>query len=405
MTEALVLFFILTSSYFFWRNHEKKSWKCMCASGIFMGLAWNTKYIALVAISTLVFFIMWVERSWRPLIKKNFLIWLSTIFLVTLPLHLTLLLNRANPYWWILDWFSGPSALPQQVVHPFLEIIPRGISTYVYLFARAGSPWLPWLSIYEFTLAVFIPIPVLYHIHSSLKVTFRESYIMFLFLAPALFVIISPLRHSYWLIYSLPYYFIMFSNFTFLCAHPLRISEVRPRNVVKGLKSYSYYLKFFAVVLAFIVIFSNTIIGVMAPVIDKGELEGLRLVMPYIRNRVNDGDSIAGWWGLLIMYYINQYDINVTFLPLEKIPRKMDVTADIRLAEYQFEEQVLLTLKPRFIVIDRLNFDFRFNATMKEEVLTNYQIISFRPTIGYFWGRETVHQICLVLERKSTLGP
>jgi len=399
MTEALVLFFMLMSSYFFWRGHKEKSWKYMCASGIFMGLAWNTKYIVLAVIPVFVLFIIWVERSWRSLIKKNFLIWLATIFLVISPVQLTLLINGANPYWWSLDWMFGPISLPQQVSHPFIELIPRGIKIFIYLSARVGSPWLPWLPAYEFALVVLFATAFLHYVHFSLKVRTRESFVTLSFLGPVLFLAVSPVRHSYWFIYSLPFCLIMIASFTFRCARSLRITEVRLGGVVKGLKAWSHYLKFFVLMLVFVVIFSNTVIGMMAPVIDRGEIEGHRLAMLYVRNHVRDGDSVAGWWGSLHMYYINLYNINVTFVPLEKSSRE---TSFIRLAEFRLDEQVLRTLKPRFIVIDRQNFDFRFNATMKEEVLRNYEIVWFsNPNVGYFWGLETDNQIYLVLERKS----
>jgi 4-amino-4-deoxy-L-arabinose transferase-like glycosyltransferase len=411
MTEVLMLFFMTTSAYFFWIGYRKKSWTHMCVSGIFLGLSLNTKYIAAVSLVASVLFVVWVGRSWKPLLRRDFLVWLATTLVVIAPVQLKLLQNRINPYWWYLSQaFSPKPLLPGWRSLSLLEFVPRSLRLQVYVSARVASPWLPWLSGYELAIVVLFLASVLYFVPLSLKAKVNPSFLMLFFIIPLSFFAINPWRGAglSWLVYPLPYYFIMLSSFTvhFLCS--LRTVGVSPSTVAKGLKKNSHFLKVFLLTLTVIFGFSNVVVGLTAPIIDKGEIEGARLAMLYIKNRVNQGDAISGWWLSYYLYYINTYNLNVTFVSLEKVSLRSLIKAQrselaLTFREFVLNEHVLTTLKPRFIIISRAYLGFFFNESMKEVLLSNYELVWFgRPYIGYFWGpEETNFQTWLVFERKT----
>jgi len=402
-SESLVLFFILTALYFFWVGYNKKSRTYMCMSGIFFGLSLNTKYIALAAALASVLFIAWIERSWKPLVRKDFLIWLATILLVISPVQLSLILNEVSP----CPAWGQRAQIPERVSRSLFDIVPRGIRDFVYLLARAASPWLPWLRAYELSILTLSLAAILYHIYPSLIGRINESFLLLSLLAPVSFTVISPLRHIYWLIYALPYCLIMLANLTIRYACSLRVHRFRSAQVKKGLKETSFVLKVFVLLFVAIFVFTNTMVGAMVSSIDAGEFEGNRLAMSYVKSRVGQGEVISGWWASFYIYYINQYDLNVTFVPLERVPPEMEREAlvlerPVAYGKYTVNEQVLTILKPRFIIISREYLEFYFNTTMKEVLQSNYRVVwTGKPLLGYSLGYPTRYQIWVVFERRA----
>lgn len=408
-TEALTLFFITTATYFFWLGYKNKSWTKMCISGIFFGLALNTKYIAGIPVVAAILFIVWIEKSWKPLLRRDFLVWLTTILVVMSPVQLLLLQNGVNPYWWYLDQaFGEKPLLPGWKGLPVLEFVPRSLSRQVYMGARVASPWLPWLPAFELVIVILFVVTILYHVHSTLKARVYESFLMLFFLPFLLFFAINPWRIASHVVYAQPYYFVMLSSLAVHYARALRNNNMRPIfgvDVVKRvLRTFSCVTKVFVLLCIAIFVFSNVVVGVMAPAIDTGEFEGGRLAILYIKSRVDQGDIISGWWGLAFyQYYINLYDINVTYVPLEKVSSESTPSfEELPTMVRTLDDFVLTTLKPRFIIIARSFLDYSFNATMKEVLLANYELVWLgRPPVGYFWTEEKNFQTWLVFERSS----
>lgn len=408
MTEGLMVFLTATSSYLFWRGYKKKSWSYMCLSGIFLGLGLNTKYIAAVAAAAAILFIIWIERSWRPFLKKNFLIWLAAILLVVSPVQLSLLMNGVNPYWWYFSQaFGQKTGNPGFVWRPFVDLVPRGLRLQVYLNARTASPWLPWLSLYELAIVVLFTAVFAYYAYHSLKAREEESFLTCFFLVPIVFAAINPWKGTHWLIYALPYYLVMLSGFVFRYICNLSVHNEAAPSLSKGLRSHAGIPKILLLMLVAILVSSNTLVGALAPAIDVGEFDGARLGLLYVKSRAHQGDFISGWWWNYYIYYINLYDLNVTYIPLdtaspEAISEALRSETLITYDQIVLNDDVVTTVKPRFIIINRLYLDTVFNATMKEVLLNNYELVwQGQPSVGYFWGKaETNHQIWLVFEKK-----
>jgi len=388
-TDSLMLLLVLLSVYFFWIGWQRGALKYFVLSGFFLGLAFDVKYVAIFAIPAVILFVVWIRKSFRPLLERRILVW-ATSFLVTIsPVQLTLLEHDINPYYLYLNLAFGPKTALARSFNPVLELIPRGFRIFTYSMARTASPWLPWLGIFEIAICISLFVTVIYHVHLTLKGRPSESFVL-IFMLAAISLLVDPVKHNKWLLYSFPFFFAMLSNMVIHYAHDLtaRISTARMHAVD--------LFKIFVVLFVFIFAFSTVVVGTAAPFIDEGEFAGLRSCMSIIKNRVRPNDIIAGTQVKPAIYYINSYDLEVTCISLR-------TTEDPLLQEGYLElnEQLLRALKPRFIVESRRVFNYYYNVTTKKWVFENYDLpFSSWPPLGYRWiGME--YQEWLVFERKD----
>jgi len=401
MTDALTLLLILLSVYFFWIGWQRNISKYLVLSGFFLGLAFDVKYVAILVIPAIFLFVVWTRKSFRSLLERRILAWIVLFLGTIFPVQLTLLVNGINPLGSYLRLTFGPRGLPMQSVYPIQELIPRGFRTFMYPLARAASPWLPWLIVFETAIYILLFVTIIYHIRLTLKGQPSESFVL-IFMLAALSLLIDPVKHPHWLLYSFPFFFIMLSNMVFRYAHDLiiRVSRSQLRDISTGMYAVDFF-KIFILLFACILMFSNIFVGMATPFIDQGEFVSVRSSMLFIKNRVHPNDTIVGFHNSeIIFYYINLYNLNVPYISLIKY--ETPLFKEFSWTQMKLNEQLLRTSKPRFIIENKMYFDYYYNLVIKGWIFENYDLVfSSWPSIGYRWLPAMGYQNWLVLEIKD----
>jgi len=398
LTDSFVLLIALGSVYFLWRGYHSKETKYMALSGVLLGLAFDTKYIAACAFLGSLMFIAWVSRDLKSIFRKNSLIWLISFIVVISPVQISLLMNQANPYLIYWEYYAFPQT--REVPQMYLMDIPaEGLRLFIYVLTRSANPWLPWIDILEFISVTLLPLAVIYHIYPSLKARPRESFLVISFLA-TLPPLIIPSMHSYWTIYSFPYLFIMVTN--------LAVQAWRGFSNSKLVKAFPRLMKYVgalraATLFLAVVFFSSQLItGVVSPAIDKGEFESFRQAMIFVKDRVDSGDIIADLTGRRALYYINEYDLNITEIPFAYTPPEQKPEVELWVPplslQASFNPSILYLDRLKFILVNKLQLDMFFSNTDKQMLFEKYMIAFVSaPRIGY--GEWYPEQTWLVLER------
>jgi len=398
LTDSFVLLLVSSSAYFLWRGLQSKRRRYMVFSGVLLGLAFNTKYIAICSLLGSLVFIAWVDKDLKSIFRRHSLAWLISFIIVISPVQISLLMNEANPYMVYWEFYAFPESreLPQM----YLADIPaEGVRLFIYVLTRSANPWLPWVNILEFVSVTLLPLAVIYHVFPSLRARPGESFLAISFLA-TLPPLIVPSMHSYWTIYSFPYLFIMISNLTVQAWRGSSSSKLT--RTLPNFMKYIGTLRVTTLILVAIFLSSQLITGIASSAIDRGEFDSFRQAMIFIKDRVEPGDIIADLTGKRALYYINEYNLNITEIPFAFIPQKEKPEEEIWIPplalQASFNPSVLKLEKLRFIIVNRLQLQVFFNNTDRQEIFKKYMIAFVSaPSVGYSeWYPE---QTWLVLER------
>lgn len=395
LTDSFVLLMTLASAYLLWQGMQSKQIRYMALSGLLVGLAFDTKYIAVCTVLSSLFYIVWVDRDLKSMLRRHTLAWLIAFILVILPVQILLLINEANPYLLYLEYRAFPQGNePPQAA---ADIPARGVMLFIYILTRSANPWLPWVDVLKFVSVVLLPLPVIYHVYPGLKRRAGESFLVISFLV-ALLPLAARSMHSYWTIYSLPYLFIMISNLAVQAWRGFSCPKFK-----KGLpKSGRYLGTLRALILVLIIVFSSSqlIVGVVSPAVDGGEFDSFRRAMIFVKDRVQAGDIIADLEGQRALYYINAYNLNITEIPFALRPTGAESEeVPIIAIPREFNAAILELERLRFILLNRLQLEMAFSKADRERLFEKYAIAFIsEPQIGYNWYPE---QTWLVLERIS----
>jgi 4-amino-4-deoxy-L-arabinose transferase-like glycosyltransferase len=228
--EALTLFFAVAFSYFFWMGYfRSEKMRYIVMAGIILGLAIDTKYISLFLIMAIFIAVLWVKRSFRALIDKKIAIVLIVAFLFFLPVLISLYVTGVGAYPFLfhaIKRFELPiSGIASGAIRnlPIWELIMRGIKDYLSMLTY-GYQNIPFYHLFRVSALILIPITFLFHVPHVIRAKHAESFIMALILSIGI-IIVGSARHKYYLLYILPFYFILllykyfFDLYRFTCRH------------------------------------------------------------------------------------------------------------------------------------------------------------------------------------------
>lgn len=378
MTEGLEIFLILMSVLFFVKGYLKqKNNVYLCASGVFIGLSISTKYLALTIYIALILLLLWTHRSWKFLFKKDFLLIVFVSLIVFLPTLVSLALNRANPIWY---WMNLPFQEPTRRSIPIFELIIRGYENYMNLIMR-GMQSLSWAPSYLIISSIFLFAAVFYNFIGMLKSHKNESLLICFFAVNALTTFLFPLRHIYYLLYSIPFYYIMLSHFGISCGEIFR-SRGATSKPVKFLKALNLSLmKIFVLSLIGILFFSHSAVGILETLTDRGEFDGYRQVSSFIKTRIHPGEVVGAILSPLFQYYFSRYNINCTLIELIKVVKFVEPMKGVFLdAEYKFDSDTLKVCNPRYILTSGLWYERILKGEDRKEILASYRVV-FKSTV------------------------
>jgi len=396
-TESTMILLIVLSAYFFWISRQQNNLKYFGLSGFLLGIAYNIKYIAIIVFPFIILFELWIGKKIKILFDKKILIYCASFIITIIPVNYVLLINNQNPLISYLKITFGPKVFYEQTYFQLFEYIPRGFRMFIYYLARTASPWLPWLKIYEASIFLLIIVLIFYYLNAMKKAHSNETFLLFLMVA-MLLILVDPLKHAKWLLYNAPFFFTMVSNVI------IRYSDDIKARISGSVKLVNIDLfKIITILFSIIFVFSNVLVGSVAPFIEEGEFAAFRSGMLFVKNRINPNDVVAGYHIETYFHYFDKYDIPGIFVSLVKKPDvdKFLFKGSMFMINPQLNVDLLLELKPRFILEGRQFFNYYYNNTVKEWVLENYELVfTSRPYLGYSVDI-TEYQECLVFERKT----
>ncbi|UCD13363.1 MAG: glycosyltransferase family 39 protein [Thermoplasmatales archaeon] len=398
-TDSLSILMMLVTAYFFWIGWAEKPHKHLISSGLFLGLSFNIKYVTIIMLFAIVLYIFWTDRNIKIFFTNKF-IFIFAPFLITIsPVWFILLLNKINPLLLYFKFTLGPKLLPVQKQYPILELIPRGFRMLLYSLSRSASPWLPWLELFKITIIILLFITLSYYANSFFKGYRNDTYVAIL-LGSMLLLLIDPTKHTKWLLFSFPYFFIMLSNIMVKF-----FDDIKPLIPKKTEVQIPNLIKLIVLLFAIFFTYSSIIVGIVTPFMDGGEFEGLRSSVQIVRDKVDLNDTIVSYQAEVILNYLNLYEMDIPCMSLVMKPN-IDalINQDNYIPSLDVNGKLLMSLEPNYIIESRQNYNFHYNITIKDWISKNYDIIfSSRPQCGYTW-EGTEYQEWLVFEKKFNSG-
>jgi hypothetical protein len=348
---------------------SEKMWYLVMA-GIILGLAMDTKYISLFLIIAIFIVVLWVKRSFRALIDKKIAIVLIVAFLFFLPVLISLYVTGVGAYPFLfhsIKRFELPlSGIASGAIRnlPIWELIMRGIKDYLSILTY-GYQNIPFYHLFRVSALILIPITFLFHAPQVIRAKHAESFIIALILSIGI-IVVGSARHKYYLIYILPFYFILLSNLA------IKAFSHFENRYQKRFSHCTNIFSIFIVLLVGIMCFSYVITGVMSPG-DRGENVGLQVAMAYIEDDiVKEGrESViisSTLWAEVIEHYIHLDKLNAASMFILKLGgrQKKKIVLDM---------DTIRTFKPDYIIASESEYKGYFSGDEGREIFKNYRLL------------------------------
>ena len=369
--EALTLFFAVAFSYFFWMGYfrSKRMWYIVMA-GMMLGLAMDTKYISLFLIIAIFIVVLWVRRSFRALIDKKIAIMFIVAFLFFLPVLISLYVTGvgADPFLFhsIKRFELQIGGISGGAIRnlPIFELIMRGIKDYLGILTY-GYQNIPFYHLFRVSALILIPITFLFHAPQVIRAKHAESFIMALILSTGI-IVVGCARHNYYLMYSLPFYFILLSNLA------IKSFSHFENMYQKRFSHCTNIFSIFIVLLVGIMCFSYVITGVMSPC-DRGENVGLQVAMEYIEDDiVKDGRASiiisSTLWAEVIEHHIHRDKLNAASIFILK-------PGGLQKKKVELDMDTIRTFKPDYIIASESEYKRYFSGDAGREIFKNYRLL------------------------------
>ena len=284
MLEALTLFFITTFLYFFWlsqRSEGRKSIIYATIAGAMMGLAIDAKYISFFLIPVVLAYVLWTKRfSFKALMDKRIILIFIFAFLFFLPLIICLYSTGVGfhgIYYYGIKQFEQKSTLTIRPVEAFSagELLIRGVKKILVVLTSDTETLIPTMTVFfKFSAISLFLITHFSYLHNFIRFEKRGSFFIISSLTLSVLILVSA-RQLHYLIYLLPFYFVMLSHVAVKSLDSLRRED-----------SYKNIFRIFIISLTVIVLFSSFITGVTSPYCNEGEYSWITIGVEYIKNDV-----------------------------------------------------------------------------------------------------------------------
>lgn len=375
MFEALAIFFITAFLYFFWlsqRSEGKKSTTYACIAGAMMGLAIDAKYIALFLIPAVIAYVLWTRKfSLKAMLDKRIILTFVFAFLLFLPLLIGLFMSGVGMYpfyYQAVERFEETSYAKTTVVGGAISelsadrLLVRGIQTISDMLCRGSEVILPWPALFKLSTMLLLIMTLLSYLTAFINRERKGSFLILLFLAFYAFLFIACSRHDYYVIYSLPFYFVMLSHFA------LKSSEHLGKE-----NNYKTIFGIFIFLLLSIVLFSSVIIGVAAPYWDEGDASWVKSGVDYIKYDLaksgHDENVVIGIVTLpeTIDYYLHfSSDINAYYILITVTTSKY--ASKLGTVDYEKIDM----LKPDYLLMNEPMYEQYFKGS--DRIFKDYKV-------------------------------
>ncbi len=395
--EALTLFLVTATLYFFWMGvmRPQKSLKYSIAGGVFLGLAVDTKYIALIVPLTFIIFFFLMGRNWTRfrfldkefrsrLISREFGALLGIAFLTVLPVIIELYINGVDAiYWDVLGKFvnvSSPfyrSFSPGTIVFSALSSYTQ-LLTFVSSFTSSSQSVFPAYNLYSFLMVLSIFGILIYFFAAFWKKRAGETFVFVLFLVVVIFFLFYHTRFQYYQLYTFPAFPLMFARLFERSIVRFSASLARGARTVRP-------LVFVAFVILCLVFSTGILAGTTSAKYGHGANDDLLSFFNAIKANGNSTVTIAVTpiEGLqFVSYYLNQMNISANVITLVGIGTPSD-NPNIRTLEVPIQNSTSLVSEvitvlplsvyhPNYIVLGEDEYQTLFTTSMKLYIAQSY---------------------------------
>jgi len=391
MLEAPVIFFMITSTYFFYKCYIEFNKKNIILSGIFLGLALITKYIVLFLYVAYFLSVIWTREKKVNMLKAMFGVFFVSI-IVASPVLILLYEGGVNPIeTQILQSESGirNPAMPKMGI---FATIQNGLNKLMLLLTDGDSQstqTLPsdWIGIYKIaTISVFIVVILLYFYWLINDSKFNDRLIFMYFMVYGVFIALYPKKHDYYFLWVFVIYFIMISKVFFKF-----IADIKKTNTNFSFKNI---FKFFFIFCVMIFSFTYLVTGIYAPAVNQGYEGGHKIQVESIIQKLEPGDSIASIFPPVTSYYFNNFfnkyvtKINIKDLQVYPLYTLQNDMYHIKgLDVPQIEENW-----PRYLITDYLAYKYFTDSSDKSFIQDNYELVSNQDSV-LLYERKVQHAV------------
>lgn len=384
MLESLTLFLITVFLYFFWQSQRSEGRKCMAyaiIAGAMLGLAIGAKYLPFFLVPAVLLYVLWTERfSFKALLDKRIILIFLFAFLFFLPELICLYYTGVglDPiYYHAVERFEDKAISGRTLEIPISELVGTSIKKGVEVLTWGNQVLIPpWKDIFFVSGLLLLLIAVFFYLPSLLKKEKKGSFFL-ISLIMLLLLLLNCAAYKHYLVYFLPFFFVMISHIVIKSFEKLRKD-----------KSYKKITKIFIISLSAIMLFSSFIVGVTSPYWDEGEYSWAKDAVEYIKcdatNSGYDKPVLIGW---ITIWKIIDYSIDLNAFNAHNI-----LILKRTRSKYYVDLEKIDMVKPEYLIVGEDHYNVFFDENVKKKIFEDYKIISYA---------ETYPQKCYIFKRKS----
>jgi hypothetical protein len=265
-------------------------------------------------------------------------------------------------------------------------------------------------------IAVLTPIYLVRAVKGS-----REEAYLFLLFALIFPIVAITTFESRWIVYAMPFFLLILVGFA---NESLRVRGSRSFSEQRGgVRNRSRVgvglVRKFIVVLIMIFLLSAGVIGAATPLVDHGELDGVRSAALYLKEYAPAGAIVVvdPFIARQLGYYVSSYQLNLTLVLLQipsltasQSPLVNPLINPWGLQVKRIIPENIISVKPAYIIMGMDVFQWGLNQTMRNIILSEYRVTFLaQPPVGYnsdqyWWSELTQKFTIVVLQRVMPVG-
>lgn len=396
--EAFEILLMSASVYFFWTGVAgRRSLPRAVASGAFLGVAIDTKYIALVLPLAYTVYFLWAGQDWRrlrllkrewwrQLLSREYAVLLASALLLVLPVLYILHQNGVDVlYWQLVGRFAGQIS-PWYRTFDIGDLVLSALSSYTNVLSYV-STWnadsiFPLYGVFSDLTFLSLVMVLLYYLRGVLKLRPKETFLVSVFAVSAVVFLLFPNRFQYYELYTFPAYPVMFGALLDRAGTKFATSPRRERAYLRP-----------SVVGTFVVLFLVLGMGVAAGATSaqygQGAFDDLQPFVQYVAVHHEPNLTIAitqvGNTGYL-SYYLREDNVNASILVLQGVSSDLAPPGTRALQVPVLQTWIvsttitlvpLVTDRPQYVVLTSDEYNYLFTSSMKLYLAENYRTVMY----------------------------
>lgn len=369
MLDAPTLFFITAFLYFFWLSQNTDSKKSITVysiiAGAMLGLAFDVKYIAFFLIPAIIVYVLWIQRfNLKILMEKRIILTFLFAFLFFFPTIVALFYTGIGIHGFIDYAFTrfeikGSVGNMRSLDYSPLDLLNKGLDKNTNVLFTWGAENLSYYwYFFKFSAILLLLIVFFYYLSGFLRRDKRCSFLIISLFFSYIVVLAAGILQHY-LIYTQPFYFIMFSHVI-----------INSFEYLKKENNYKNILNIIIVFLAIIIVLSSFITGIASSNWDNGDYHPWdKSTIDFIKKDISKSEyktpvlvGVVSYWTSFIDYLTENSDIYTTVV-LKLNSRNSIIELDL---------DKINMLKPDYLIVSDTFYQTNFKNNIKPDIYQDY---------------------------------